>query len=305
LATFAGGAGVETAFAQVGNIARIEIPGASSSWAQAINNSGQIVGIYLVTGGPCGPGCVTSHAYLRTPTGTITFIEDPAPAIDPDGAINLRKIKPTDIYPDGINDTGQIVGHFLDHDGKTHGFLRAPEGAFTTIDVPGATVSYANGINNAGQIVGNFTDANGNSHGYLRTSAGTFTTFDAPGATDTSGLGINNAGQIVGQFGDAGGKTHGYLRTAGGAFTTIAVPGATNTGVTGINDAGQIVGWFGDAGAGHGYLNTGGTFTTINPPGATGTDVNGINNAGQIVGEFSVPGGSELHGYIMALSPAR
>ncbi len=54
----------------------------------------------------------------------------------------------------GINDAGQIVGDYIDSRGKDHGFLRTATGAFTVIDVPGATRTYAAGINNAGQIVG-------------------------------------------------------------------------------------------------------------------------------------------------------
>jgi probable HAF family extracellular repeat protein len=49
----------------------------------------------------------------------------------------------------GINAAGQIVGHFQDATGHTHGFLK--DGAtFTTIDVPGALYTEAHGINTAG-----------------------------------------------------------------------------------------------------------------------------------------------------------
>ena len=50
---------------------------------------------------------------------------------------------------------------------REHGFIT--DGAtFTTIDVPGATVTDARGITTAGQIVGYFTDARGD-HGFLAT----------------------------------------------------------------------------------------------------------------------------------------
>jgi probable HAF family extracellular repeat protein len=67
----------------------------------------------------------------------------------------------------GINDSGQIVGLFLDGTGP-HGFLYTA-GIFTTIDNPSATSdTVAFGINNSGQIVGAFSDGTG-THGFLAT----------------------------------------------------------------------------------------------------------------------------------------
>ncbi len=60
----------------------------------------------------------------------------------------------TGTYANGINDSGQIVGSYVDVAGRFHGFLDSG-GSFTTIDVPGSTKgTIAAGINNAGQIVG-------------------------------------------------------------------------------------------------------------------------------------------------------
>jgi hypothetical protein len=49
-----------------------------------------------------------------------------------------------------------------------NGFLDR-DGSFTTLDVPGSTLTYAFGINDAGQIVGFYFDASGG-HGILATS---------------------------------------------------------------------------------------------------------------------------------------
>ena len=93
---------------------------------------------------------------------------------------------------------------------------------FTTIDVPGATLTEAYGINAAGQIVGRFSDATGERHGFLKDGA-TFTTIAVPGATLTEAYGINAAGQIVGTFDDAAGVRHGFLKD-GATFTTFDLP---------------------------------------------------------------------------------
>src|SRR5207247_818208 len=80
-------------------------------------------------------------------------------------------------------------------------------GAFTTIDVPGATRTAPFDINNRGQIVGDYTDVNGTSHGFLLDKA-TFTTIDPPGSVFTQAIGINAAGRIVGDF-ELPGQHHG------------------------------------------------------------------------------------------------
>ena len=58
--------------------------------------------------------------------------------------------------PTDINTPGQIVGRYLSA-GKTHGFLREPDGTITTIDYPGAGFTVAGSINNSGSIVGWYT----------------------------------------------------------------------------------------------------------------------------------------------------
>jgi hypothetical protein len=48
-----------------------------------------------------------------------------------------------------------------------HGFLRAPDGTFTTIDPPGSLATFVLGTNAAGAITGLCTDANDVQHGFL------------------------------------------------------------------------------------------------------------------------------------------
>ena len=50
------------------------------------------------------------------------------------------------------------------------GLLRAPDGTFSTIDVPGALNSNAFGINSWCEIVGVYKDAAGAQHGFLLAS---------------------------------------------------------------------------------------------------------------------------------------
>jgi hypothetical protein len=87
---------------------------------------------------------------------------------------------------------GAVTGYYYDGSFVAHGFLRAPDGTFTTFDVPGAGTGSFEGtlpsdINPAGTIAGFYFDASFVSHGFARASNGTFTTFDAPGAGTSPG----------------------------------------------------------------------------------------------------------------------
>jgi probable HAF family extracellular repeat protein len=246
-----------------------DVPGATDTSVNGINDAGQIVGGFSdsASGG-------FSHGFLYT-GGSFTQIDVP-------GAISTSV--------SGINDAGQIVGTFSDSE-TSHGFLYAG-GHFTTIDAPGAIFTGVGSINNAGQIVGTF-----NYQGFLD-SGGSFTRINAPGPSAIDGTvlnGINDAGQIVGTSTDGSLITHGFLYT-GGRFTTIDAPGAVGgTLVDGINDAGQIVGTF-NVGVTHGFLYSGGHLTQIDVPGEVDTQAYDINDAGQIVGAFNDRG--NYHGFL-------
>jgi probable HAF family extracellular repeat protein len=187
------------------------------------------------------------------------------------------------LNPNGINNSGQIVGTYDDAGSTRHGYLRMSDGSYTTLDVPGATATVASGINDAGEIVGNYK-AGGPNHGFLL-SGGNYTTLDVPGSIRTFARGINSSRQIVGFYDDAAGTTHGFL-LSDGSYTAIDPPGSTLTFAFKLNASGQIVGSYTDvAGKTHGYLRmTDGSYTTLDMPGSTATWAGGINDAGQIVG---------------------
>ena len=96
-----------------------------------------------------------------------------------------------------------------------HGFVRAPDGTFTTFDVLGSGTGPGQGtlpqdINEPGVINGDYIDASGVLHGFLRDKHGTITTFDAPGAGTASGQGtfpttLNPSGAMTGYYQDASG----------------------------------------------------------------------------------------------------
>ena len=69
----------------------------------------------------------------------------------------------------GINESGQIVGDYVDAAGNDHGFLYS-DGSYTTLAPPGSTWTEAYGINAQGEIVGTFIDAQGVVRGFIATA---------------------------------------------------------------------------------------------------------------------------------------
>jgi uncharacterized membrane protein len=169
---------------------------------------------------------------------------------------------------------------------------------FTTIDVPGVSITEINGINTAGDMVG-FSGDNliGPLSGFLY-SNGTFTSFDYPGQTVTVPGGINDSGLIVGyatQNADQRTSVVGFLYD-GAAFTTLKDGGNSATYGFGINNAGVVVGEAGSLFASKGFQLVNGRYKTVNFPGSYNYGgANGINNQGLVVGWTS--SGSSDFGY--------
>ncbi len=268
---------------------KIDAPGATNTFAVGINNAGQITGSR-----GNGQGFLLSG-------GTSSVVNFPSAA----------RTNPQD-----INNSGVIVGQYLDAFSKVHGFsAEAPytPANFASIDVPfpGARGNSTNGINDAGKIVGGYTDASGAGHGFLKDGTA-FSTIDPPGAKNSFAGGINNTDQIVGSYRDLSGVVHGYFKN-GATFSVIDVPGAFGTEAFKLNNAGQVAGIYLDANAQvHGFLESRqGIFNTMDPIklGATldntfgfsgaliPTGAFGLNDAGQMVGAFQDANGDH-HGYL-------
>jgi hypothetical protein len=308
-----------------GTFTTFDPPGSTSTLPSAITPSGMIIGSYLDASG-------VAHGFLRTPSGSFTTIDVPGSTsttptgITPggiitgwyqgtmggldlhgflralDGSITSFDARPGgyilgSIYsivgpPPSVNPAGDIAGTYVYPYFVEHGFLRTPDGTFTTIDFPGAFFTEGLAINPAGVIVGDFCNAVTCFQGFLRTPDGTFTVINA-----NAGIpgGINPAGAITGGALDGSG---GYLRSPDGTFITFNPPGSTFTAPNAINPAGAITGYSCDTVGCHGFLrNPDGTITTFDPPGSTFTFGNAINPGGVITGAFADASGAG-HGFL-------
>ena len=192
----------------------------------------------------------------------------------------------------GINDAGDVVGHFRDERLLWHGFLLRA-GKFTTIGYPGAPQTWLYGINASGDIVGAYPDGSNKQHGFLL-SGGTFKTIDVPGADQTMPYALNSKGDVAGMYFLPGDTTKHYgFAMIGGRFTTIDYPLPNDMSCgTWIGDSGEVGGHLQEKnGAYHGYRWTDGKFTLVEFPGSkTGQlwdSIFDINAAGDILGAYS------------------
>jgi hypothetical protein len=216
-----------------------------------------------------------------------------------------------------INQSGAIVGTYLDANNVFHGFVRSPDGRFTTFEAPGADTTandfngtWAQGISDLGEITGYYDDSMGVAHGYVRSPAGAFRTFDSPdGENGTVPLFINLEGAVVGYALDSNLLFHGFLRSPDGTIADFVGPDSCTTGIsaacygsetTYVDLLGASVGNFQDSSGnfvGHGMIRgPWGALVTFDVPGA-GTGIYqgtgcpgcnfGVNSWGVIAGTYT------------------
>jgi len=256
-------------FGHKGPLTTIDPPGSTDTRAFGINNTGQIVGLYITADS-------RTHGFLLSHGGYTT--------IDVPGSIRTNAL--------AIDVHGQIVGRYDTPDGRAHGYLLS-NGVFTTIDVPGAAgFTVVTDISASGQMVGRYLGSDGRLHGFSLID-GNFTTIDEPDGIAIQGMAVNREGVIAGYYVDATGTFHGFLLDEG-VYTTLDPPDSISTGgangVLKINSAGDVAGYYtraGDAaGAGHAFLYNQEGFTTFDFPDARLTCNFGINRQGDIVGLY-------------------
>jgi hypothetical protein len=165
-----------------------------------------------------------------SPDGAFTAFDAPGAPIKGNGVPTFRGT-----HGFNINDTGEIAGNYWDTNDVCHAYVRAPNGATTTFDAPGAgsdpgqgtCYSYFNfqffyALNSAGTYTSGYVDAKNVSHGFVRSASGKLIEFDSPGAgtvpdlfQGTFPISINPAGQIAGSYVDANTVGYGFYPLSG------------------------------------------------------------------------------------------
>jgi len=305
--------GMAAAFAdsQSKSITEFTVPGGSDTLPESINAKGDVTGYYVD-----GTG---AHGFVRKHDGTIVTFDPKASVSTVPSSINSAGVITGDysrnsqrpIYhgfvraPGGggfttidvpganntsplcINAGGTIVGQYEVENSGYFGFIRAPDGTITQVDVNGES-PVPQSINDSNTITGGY----GGGSGFVQTGDGATTIFAPPDATLTLPTSINSAGAVAGYFQNTlGGPDHGFVRAADGSITTFDPKGSTETFVMSINDAGTIVGNYSvKGGYPLGFVRTpDGHIRTLTVPNSNATWPVGINAAGAVTGNFGGP----------------
>ncbi len=210
-----------------GSMSDLGTLGGTVSSANAINQSGQVVGAARL------PFNQITHAFCYS-NGTMIDLGTLGGTQGPfySGAF-------------GVNDLGQIVGVSSVANYSSRAFLYSG-GVMTDLGTLGGDSSQANAINNNGQVVGTSLAWDGSTNAFLY-SGGTMTGLGTLGGNFSQANAINNHGQVVGTSLAADGSTNAFLYN-GGTMTNLnrlidSSVGWTLVEARDINNSGQIVGY--------------------------------------------------------------
>ena len=305
------------------------------SYANAINNAGQVTGYAATPGG-------AYNAFLYS-DGVLTDLGSPVPggqtfgdAINAQGHIavstsgtnaylyNGNSFVNVGPFPNGafcdafgINGSDQVTGRCEVNPRQGigyHAYIYSG-GALQDIGtLPGFDQSAGNAINDAGQVTGNSSNAF-DYHAFLYSGGQMMALGTLPGYTLSTGTAINQAGDVVGTdfTSPVENPSDGFLYSGGKLTDLNALLGSANSSATGLNDLGQIVG----AADGIPFLYSGGkelSLAALLGPGQTAVfrsgvtttgwqilNVEGINDSGQMVGTgvHYVGGVGYTHAFLM------
>jgi uncharacterized membrane protein len=153
---------------------------------------------------------------IRSPAGKLTTYQVPSAGNGPSQGTGCPGCAV------GLNASGAIAGIYTDVNNVFHGFLRSPEGEFTTFDAPNAGTASSQGtgcpsdcavaLNDFGEIAGNYIDGNFNFHGFFRSPGGKIQSIDPPKTIGTFPAGMNELGVVAGYYLDTNNVVHGFVR---------------------------------------------------------------------------------------------
>ena len=240
------------------------LPGSAGSYANAVNNEGQVVG---------ASGYISGDAFSYTPAG---------------GMVDLGTLPGqnwSDAY--GVNDSGEVVGSSgLSGSGSVLPFSWSAGGGMVELTTPPGGEGSASAVNDDGEAVG-WSWSGGTAYGDAAawTSAGALVDLGTlPGAIGSEATGVNDNGEVVGySIGPNGitGDAFAYTPT-GGMVDLGTLPGQSWSEATAVNDNGEVVGVSGNYA--FSWTPAGGMVELAPAPGGGISSAAAVTDNGDVVG---------------------
>jgi len=195
-----------------GHFTKFQMAGAANG-TDAINISrGGMAGMYV-------DATYTAHGFFGT-DGVMT-------SFDPPGSLGVSALPYSFGTGLAVNAAGTVAGYYFESisgnpfGGNYRGFLRTPDGNFTTFDAGSEATcclwTFTYDVNSSGVAIGSYNDDTNSNYGFIRATDGTITVLDAPGAgldnpfMGTAPQSINDHGEVAGYYMDTNFAVHGFI----------------------------------------------------------------------------------------------
>ena len=208
-----------------------DFPGSVNTYFYALGNDGTAAGHYkdidglyhgvILEGGELRqydfPGAAETHIYgISDETGALSgnIVDEAGITHAFSGELIITFPGAVNTYGDFVNAAGAVVGSYIDADGMFHGFIRNPDGSFTTIDLPempNLQFLFVNTITDFGAVGFRAKAANDILRSYILMPDGTLYEVRIPDSVITVVRNVNQDGSIVGYYDLADGRRHGFL----------------------------------------------------------------------------------------------
>lgn len=236
--------------------------GGSFAFAQAINNSGQIVGTSITDASGEIP---TFHAFLYS-NGTMQDI-------DTLGGVDSSAF--------AINSSGQVVGRMFTANGESRAFLYDSTGMHD-LGTLGGLNSAAYDINDSGHVVGVADTSSGEQHAFLYDGT-TMHDLGTPGGFYSEAIDINNAGQVVGYGFNANSQYVGFFYDSTGMHEILMGNGINS--IDRFTESGVVAGRFqGTNGYERAFVYDSNGMHDMTLSGGRSSMIRDFNSSGQAVG---------------------
>ena len=208
-----------------------DFPGSLNTFFYALDNTGKAAGHYKDVDGLYHgvimedgkltqydfPGAAETHIYgLSDETGALSGnIVDAAGVTHAfSGELTITFPGAVNTYGDFVNAAGAVVGSYVDTDGIPHGFIRHPDGSFTTIDLPkmpNLQFLFVNTITDLGVVGFRAKAADDILRSYILMPDGTLYEVRIPGSVSTVVRNVNQDRSIIGYYDSADGRRLGFV----------------------------------------------------------------------------------------------